>query len=68
MTKVDLALLATIDHLVYQGFFLLRFCTFWNDLCEFSIDNVKNGAISGLRRDFHLVIRIPTPYIIAIMY
>lgn len=44
------------------------FCTFWNDLCEFSIENVKNSAISGLRKDFHLVIRILTPYIIAIMY
>lgn len=53
----------------YQGiFFCCVFCTFRNDLCEFSIENVKNSAISGLRRDFHLVIRILTPYIIAIMY
>lgn len=30
--------------------------------------NVKNSAISGLGKDFHLVIRKLTPYIIAIMY
>lgn len=39
---VHLALLATIDRLVYQGIFLLRFFVHFEIiLCEFSIENVK---------------------------